>query len=63
MKKRMPQLKQEISTPWGKARVIGTDLLKETVTVELLDNEVVKEIALDELVQPKEESHKADDQT
>jgi cell fate regulator YaaT (PSP1 superfamily) len=63
MKKRMPQLKQEISTPWGKARVIGTDLLKETVTVELLDNEVVKEIALDELVQPKEESHKAADQT
>jgi cell fate regulator YaaT (PSP1 superfamily) len=63
MKKKMPQLKQEISTPWGKARVIGTDLFKETVTVELLDNEVVKEIALDELVQPEEGSHKEADQT
>jgi hypothetical protein len=59
----MPQLKQEISTPWGKARVINTDLFKETVTVELLDNEVVKEIALDELVQPEEKSHKGADQT
>jgi cell fate regulator YaaT (PSP1 superfamily) len=63
MKKKMPQLKQEISTPWGKARVINTDLFKETVTVELLDNEVVKEIALDELVQPEEKSHKGADQT
>jgi len=50
MKKRMPQPKQEISTPWGKGRVISTNLLKETVTVQL-ENDVVKEIALDELVQ------------
>jgi cell fate regulator YaaT (PSP1 superfamily) len=63
MKKKMPKPKQEISTPWGKARVIGTDLFKETVTVELLDNEVVKEIALDELVQPEEKSCKEADQT
>ncbi|HXZ30375.1 MAG TPA: regulatory iron-sulfur-containing complex subunit RicT [Dehalococcoidia bacterium] len=63
MKKKMPQLKQEISTPWGRARVIGTDLFKETVTVELLDNEVVKEIALDELVQPEDKSRKEADQT
>jgi cell fate regulator YaaT (PSP1 superfamily) len=63
MKKKMPQLKQEISTPWGKARVIGTDLFKETVTVQLLDNEVVKEVALDELVQPGEKSHEEADQT
>jgi cell fate regulator YaaT (PSP1 superfamily) len=57
MKRKMPQLKQEISTPWGRARVIGTDLFKETVTIELLDNGVVKEIALDELVHPEEKPH------
>jgi cell fate regulator YaaT (PSP1 superfamily) len=50
MKKKMPQPKQEISTPWGKARVISTNFFKETVTVQL-DNEVVREIALDELIQ------------
>jgi cell fate regulator YaaT (PSP1 superfamily) len=50
MKKKMPQPKQEILTPWGKGRVISTNLLKETVTVQL-ENDVVKEIALDELVQ------------
>jgi cell fate regulator YaaT (PSP1 superfamily) len=55
MKKKMPQLKQEISTPWGRGKVISTNLLKETVTV-LLDNEVIKEIALDELVHPEEKS-------
>jgi len=55
MKKKMPHPKQEISTPWGKARVISTNLLKETVTVQL-ENDVVKEIALDELVHPEEKS-------
>jgi cell fate regulator YaaT (PSP1 superfamily) len=63
IKKRMPKLKQEISTPWGKARVVGTDLFKETVTVELMDNEAVKEIALDELVPPEEKSHEEPDRT
>jgi cell fate regulator YaaT (PSP1 superfamily) len=60
MKKKMPQPKQEISTPWGKGRVISTNLLKETVTV-LLDNEMIKEIALDELVRPEEKSSKEAD--
>jgi len=55
MKKKMPQPKHEISTPWGKARVISTNFFKETVTVQL-DNEVVKEIALDELIHPEEKS-------
>jgi len=53
MQKKMPRPKQEISTPWGKARVISTNLFKETVTVQL-DNDVVKEIALDELIHPEE---------
>src|SRR3989304_10470086 len=60
MKKKMPQLKQEISTPWGKARVISINLLKETVTVQL-DNEVTKEIALNELIHPEEKSSKEAD--
>jgi cell fate regulator YaaT (PSP1 superfamily) len=55
VRKKMPQPKQEISTPWGKARVISTDLFKETVTVQLLGNEVIREIALHELVHPQEE--------
>jgi len=53
MRKQMPQPKQEISTPWGKARVISTNFFKETVTVQL-DNDVVREVALDELIQPEE---------
>jgi cell fate regulator YaaT (PSP1 superfamily) len=63
MKKKMPQLKQDISTPWGRGRVIATDLFKERVTVELLDSEVVKEIALDELVPPDEKSSEQADRT
>jgi len=55
MKKKMPHPKQEISTPWGKGKVISTNLLKETVTVQL-ENDVVKEMALDELVHPEEKS-------
>ena len=62
-KQKMPRLKQEISTRWGKARVVGIDLFKETVTVELLDSEAVKEIALDELVQPEKQPGKEADQT
>jgi cell fate regulator YaaT (PSP1 superfamily) len=53
MKKKMPQPKQEISTPWGKATVISINVLKETVTVQL-DDGVMKEIALDEIIHPEE---------
>ena len=63
MKKKMPQPKQEILTPWGKATVISTDLFKETVTVQLLDSEVTKEIALDELTRPEEKPSKEADRT
>ncbi len=54
VKKKMPQSKQEIVTPWGKARVVSTNFLKETVTIQL-ENEAIKEVALDELVHPEEE--------
>ena len=61
VKKRMPRPKQEIVTPWGKAKVVSTDLLGETVTVQLLDGDVTKEIALHELVRPEEKSDKEAD--
>jgi cell fate regulator YaaT (PSP1 superfamily) len=54
MKAKMPHLKQEVLTLWGKARVISTNLIKETVTVQLLNNEEVREIALNELIHPEE---------
>jgi cell fate regulator YaaT (PSP1 superfamily) len=53
VKKQMPQPKQEILTPWGKATVISINVLKETVTVQL-DDGVMREIALAELIRPEE---------
>jgi cell fate regulator YaaT (PSP1 superfamily) len=53
VRKQMPQPKQEVLTSWGKATVISTNVLKETVTVQL-DDGVTKEIALDELIHPEE---------
>jgi cell fate regulator YaaT (PSP1 superfamily) len=53
VRKQMPQPKQEVLTPWGKATVISTNVLKETVTVQL-DDGAMKEIALDELIHPEE---------
>jgi cell fate regulator YaaT (PSP1 superfamily) len=55
MKKQMPRPKQEISTRWGKATVTATNVMKETVTVQLPDG-VTKEIALDEILHPEEKS-------
>jgi cell fate regulator YaaT (PSP1 superfamily) len=55
LRKQMPQPRQEISTPWGKARVVSTNLIKETVTIQL-DEGVLKEVALDELIPPEEKS-------
>jgi hypothetical protein len=46
----MPQPNQEISTQWGKATVISSNLLKETVTVRLEDDEI-RELPLDQLIQ------------
>jgi cell fate regulator YaaT (PSP1 superfamily) len=55
MRKQMPQPKQEVSTSWGKGRVISTNLLKETVTIQL-DDGMIREVALDELIHPGEKS-------
>ena len=55
VRKQMPQMKQEVSTSWGKGKVIGTNLLKETVTIQL-DDGTIKEVALNELIHPGEKS-------
>jgi len=46
--KRMPKPGQEVLTPLGKAKIISTNILKETVTAQF-DNEVIKELTLDQL--------------
>ncbi|MCD6600166.1 MAG: stage 0 sporulation protein [Dehalococcoidia bacterium] len=46
-KEKMPRLKQEVSTPFGKGRVTSTHTLKETVTVEINGNP--KELALEQI--------------
>ena len=53
VRKQMPEPKQEVLTPWGKATVISTNVLKETVTVQL-DDGATKEIARDELIHREE---------
>ena len=48
IKKKMPQLGQEVSTPFGKATVISANPLKETITVKF-DNETTSELPLNQL--------------
>jgi cell fate regulator YaaT (PSP1 superfamily) len=49
IRRKMPQLAQEVSTPFGKATVISVNLLKETVTVKF-DSEITKELPLNQLI-------------
>jgi cell fate regulator YaaT (PSP1 superfamily) len=48
LKKKMPQLDQEVTTPRGKATVVSTNLLKETATVKF-DNQTIAELPLNQL--------------
>jgi len=48
MKKKMPQPGQEVSTPFGKAKVVSANPLKEVVTVKF-DSETVRELPLHQL--------------
>jgi cell fate regulator YaaT (PSP1 superfamily) len=48
MKEKMPRLNQEVSTPSGKAKVIGINPLKARVTVKF-DDLSTRELSLDEL--------------
>lgn len=50
LKEKMPKVNQEVLTPWGKAKVLSVNYLKETVKVQLED-EAIKELPLDELIQ------------
>jgi len=47
LKEKMPQVGQEVSTRFGKAKVVSVNPLKETVTVERDDS--VKELPVDQL--------------
>jgi cell fate regulator YaaT (PSP1 superfamily) len=47
LKERMPQVGQEVSTRFGKAKVVSVNPLKETVTVER--DSSVKELPVDQL--------------
>ena len=49
-KKKMPQPKQEVLTARGKARVVSSNLLKETVTVQF-ESGTISELPFDDLVQ------------
>jgi cell fate regulator YaaT (PSP1 superfamily) len=48
IKRKMPQPRQEVTTPSGKATVVNTNLLKETVTVKF-DNQTIVELPLNQL--------------
>jgi cell fate regulator YaaT (PSP1 superfamily) len=48
MKRKMPKLGQEVSTPFGKAKVIGVHPLRETVLAQF-DSETTRELPLNEL--------------
>ena len=48
MKERMPRLGQEVSTPFGKAKVVSVSPIKENVSVELKD-QTIRELPLDQL--------------
>ena len=53
VKKRMPRVKQEVLTRWGKGTVTGINVMRETVTIQL-DDGVTKDISPDEIVHPEE---------
>jgi len=49
MKEKLPKEGQQVSTPMGVAKVVGSNPLKETVLVEL-ENETTVELPLDEII-------------
>jgi cell fate regulator YaaT (PSP1 superfamily) len=49
MREKLPKEGQQVSTPMGVAKVIGSNPLKETVLVEL-ENEVTAELPLSEII-------------
>jgi len=47
--KKMPKLRQQVTTPFGEGKVTELNLLKETVKVKLIDSEVFHQLSLDQL--------------
>ncbi len=47
--KKMPKLRQQVTTPFGEGKVTELNLLKETVKVKLIDSEVFHQLTLNEL--------------
>ncbi len=48
IKEKMPRLGEEVATPFGQAKVVGLNLLKETVSVTT-DGQAAKELPLSEI--------------
>ena len=49
VRKKMPKLRQQVTTPFGEGKVTELNLLKETVKVKLLDSEVFHQLSLNQL--------------
>ncbi len=49
VREKMPKIRQQVDTSFGKGTVAALNLLKETVMVKLTDNEVLHEVSLDQL--------------
>lgn len=47
--KKMPKLRQQVTTPFGEGKVAGLNLLEETVKVKLVDSEVFHQLSLNQL--------------
>lgn len=49
VRKKMPKLRQQVTTPFGEGKVTELNLLKETVKVKLVDSEVFHQLSLNQL--------------
>lgn len=49
VREKMPKLRQQVNTSFGKGTVTELNLLKETVMVKILDSELLHEVTLDQL--------------
>lgn len=62
MKKKLPKEGQQVSTPMGMARVIGSNPLKEVISVEL-ENQTVVELPLSEITIQDNEAPKQEEKS
>jgi len=62
MKKKLPKEGQRVSTPMGMARVIGSNPLKETISIEL-ENQTVVELPLSEITIQDDETSEQEEKS